>query len=290
MVLKNSNNAKRVKLISLDLDGTLLDSQRHLTERNQRSLDWVTKNGVALCISTGSPYYLIPREELSGVNISYAITANGSALYDFQSNKCLYEEGMSNELSKELVKHLMTYDVHIDCFIGGQGYTTFESIERISRLRVSESRKRYLRTNRHRVENLLDVLDNPEVEVQKFTLNFCADEAGTLIDYDEIKNWLSTKENVCITTGVKDNLEITKKGVDKGCMLERLLEREQIASDEVVAFGDSLNDQSILQMAGVGVVMGNAMESLKKTAKYITATNDEDGVAVWMEKMLKVER
>ena len=288
MVLKQDDKRQHIKLISLDLDGTLLNSERRLTERNRKALNRATENGVELCVSTGSPYYLIPKDELTGVNIRYAITANGSALYDYQTDKCLYEEGMPNELSKEIIKKLMIYDVHIDCFIDGRGYTSFECMKKVSRLRVSESRKKYLRTNRCIVEDLLDLLKPSDVNIQKITLNFCVDGAGHLVDYNEIYNWLSAQNELCITTGVKDNLEITYKSVDKGNMMERLLEIMQISKDEVVAFGDSLNDQSILQKVGTGVVMGNAMEVLKETARFITSSNDEDGVAVWLEREMEI--
>ena len=66
-----------IKLISLDLDGTLLDTERRLPDRNRRAIQSATQKGIEVIISTGSPYGLMPHDDLRGLNISYAITANG---------------------------------------------------------------------------------------------------------------------------------------------------------------------------------------------------------------------
>lgn len=276
-----------IKVISLDLDGTLLDSNRRISVKNEMVLQWMHEQGKTIVVATGSPYELIPWEELKNIQIDYVITANGSAVYENNSGRCLYEKTISNSESIEILRKLERHDVHIDCFIGGKGYTTPECIERITRLRASDSRKTYLRNHRHIVENLVTTVEGDGMEIQKITLNFCADAEGNLVDYEELKRSLLSCPGIVVTTGVKDNLEITGTGVDKGVALQKLAEILEISTENIVAFGDSMNDKAIIEAAGIGVAMGNAMGRLKEIANDVTVSNDDDGVAVWLERWMK---
>jgi len=82
----------------------------------------------------------------------------------------------------------------------------------------------------------------------------------------------------------RDNLEVMDKGVSKGSAVKLLCERLGINSDEVMAIGDNENDLSMIKFAGVGVAMGNAEDMVKEQADFITSSNDEDGVALAIEK------
>ena len=91
---------KKIKLISLDLDGTLLNSERKIPEENRKSVQQAKERGIKIIVSSGSPYDLMPHEELKDLGISYAITANGSAVYEYPGRKCIYEESMDIEIGR----------------------------------------------------------------------------------------------------------------------------------------------------------------------------------------------
>ncbi|MDD6193878.1 MAG: Cof-type HAD-IIB family hydrolase [Lachnospiraceae bacterium] len=276
----------RIKLISLDLDGTLLDSRRRLSERNRSALQRAKEHGMIIVISTGSPYQLIPFKLFYGIEIDYAITANGGALYDYQSGCCIFEETIPYTVANDVMSFLAKHDVHTDYFVDGKGYTPRKCKEIIEKLRVPESRKVYLQSNRTWVDNMNEIVTEHSNQIQKITINFYQDSNGQLVEYEEVKNWFVRKKELNMTTGVKDNLEITRSNVDKGMALDRLSDILNIDMESIMAFGDSLNDLSVIEKAGIGIAMGNSMEDIFCKADIIAGTNDEDGVAIEIEKIL----
>ncbi len=273
-----------IKLISLDLDGTLLDSNRNIPQRNIDVIKKATEKGINIIISTGSPYELIPFELLRDIDVSYAITANGSAIYEYSSGKCIYEETISKEIETELISFLLKQDIHMDLFMDGKGHTPTKCRDIIGKLDVPKSRKEYLLNNRIWLDKPLAYIKENNMSVQKITMNFYPDENGELVDYDEVKQYIEQETRLNLSTGIKKNLEITRGGIDKGKAIEKLGEKIHIPLENMMAIGDSLNDLMILNKVGVGVAMGNAMPEVIEAARYVTGTNDECGVAEVIEK------
>ena len=89
---------KDIKLVALDLDGTLFDNSSHISERNLTAIRSITDKGIHVVISTGRPFEGIPFDQIKGTGINYAITANGSGIYEISTGKCLYENAMDKEL------------------------------------------------------------------------------------------------------------------------------------------------------------------------------------------------
>lgn len=277
---------REIKLISLDLDGTLLDSGRNIPQENINILEEAEKKGKIICISTGSPLDLMPHSLLRDINISYAITANGSAVYDYKTRECIFENSIPIKHGEQIIDYLSDKNVHTDFFIGGKGYVPIQCRGIIDKLNVTEARKEYLRNHRIWMDSFFDLKGELDKGLQKITLNFFPDEDGKLVDYDTINRDFFLDKQLQVTTGVKDNMEITRTGVDKGKALTRLLEKIGIEKQDVIAFGDAKNDISIIKMAGIGVAMDNAMEELKACADEITLSNDACGVAWELKKYL----
>ena len=84
-------------------------------------------------------------------------------------------------------------------------------------------------------------------------------------------------------------LEFTEAGVTKGTSLNKLIQKLGIKREEVIAMGDSYNDQAMIEFAGLGVAMGNAIDELKSVSKYQTLTNEQDGIGVFLEEYLKIK-
>lgn len=114
---------KDIKLVALDLDGTLFDNSSRISERNLTAIRSITDKGIHVVISTGRPFEGIPFDQIKGTGINYAITANGSGIYEISTGKCLYENAMDEELVTPILNFLLTRDIHMDAFIGGKGYT-----------------------------------------------------------------------------------------------------------------------------------------------------------------------
>lgn len=282
--MQEKKRVSDVKLIAVDLDGTLLNQQRLVPPENKQALCEARRRGVCIVISTGSPYALIPFAQLTEIDVSYAITANGSAIYDYRTGECLYEECMDEELISRVVTFLDSLDVHFDMFIDGKGYSTLKGQRIIPQLDTTEQRKEYLRKNRICIaENPARYLLDNGLRVQKITVNFYPDEQGTLVAREQVKRFLLDTEAFELVSGGFGNLEITERGVEKGKTLGRLCDLTGIPITDTMAIGDSLNDLSIIRAAGIGVAMANGMEEVKRHADDITDSNDACGVAkaIW---------
>ncbi len=276
-----------IRLISLDLDGTLLDSNRKMPEKNREALQKASENGIHIVISTGSPYDLMPHEDLKGIDISYAITANGSAIYEYKTRNCIYENSIATNDILPILEFLLTKDMHIDMFIQGKAYCPAHTRAIVDKLDVPKSRSEYIRHNRVWLEDTLSFIKENQLTMQKITMNFYPDETGTLVDREDVKQYLQHNSLIHLAVSGWGNLEITKKGVNKGNSLKKLCEVMDLPISATLAMGDSVNDLDIVKMAGIGVAMGNAMPELIQAADFVTSTNDQMGVAETIYQLLQ---
>ena len=277
---------KDIKLVALDLDGTLFDNSSHISERNLTAIRSITDKGIHVVISTGRPFEGTPFDQIKGTGINYAITANGSGIYEISTGKCLYENAMDEELVTPILNFLLTRDIHMDAFIGGKGYTPVQCVETAQKLTVPSSIKNYIITTRTRLDNILQFIHENQLKVQKMTLNFYPAADGTLIDRETVRKFLVSNPSITTVCGGYNNLEFTRADANKGVGLRKLAEILGVNPDATMAIGDTENDLAIIEAAGIGVAMGNATDAVKARADYVTTTNTKDGVAAAIEHFI----
>lgn len=277
---------KDIKLVALDLDGTLFDNSSRISERNLTAIRSITDKGIHVVISTGRPFEGIPFDQIKGTGINYAITANGSGIYEISTGKCLYENAMDEELVTPILNFLLTRDIHMDAFIGGKGYTPVQCVETAQKLTVPSSIKNYIITTRTRLDNILQFIHENQLKVQKMTLNFYPAADGTLIDRETVRKFLVSNPSITTVCGGYNNLEFTRADANKGVGLRKLAEILGVNPDATMAIGDTENDLAIIEAAGIGVAMGNATDAVKARADYVTTTNTKDGVAAAIERFI----
>lgn len=277
---------KDIKLVALDLDGTLFDNSSHISERNLTAIRSITDKGIHVVISTGRPFEGIPFDQIKGTGINYAITANGSGIYEISTGKCLYENAMDEELVTPILNFLLTRDIHMDAFIGGKGYTPVQCVETAQKLTVPSSIKNYIITTRTRLDNILQFIHENQLKVQKMTLNFYPAADGTLIDRETVRKFLVSNPSITTVCSGYNNLEFTRADANKGVGLRKLAEILGVNPDATMAIGDTENDLAIIEAAGIGVAMGNATDAVKARADYVTTTNTKDGVAAAIEHFI----
>lgn len=277
---------KDIKLVALDLDGTLFDNSSRISERNLTAIRSITDKGIHVVISTGRPFEGIPFDQIKGTGINYAITANGSGIYEISTGKCLYENAMDEELVTPILNFLLTRDIHMDAFIGGKGYTPVQCVETAQKLTVPSSIKNYIITTRTRLDNILQFIHENQLKVQKMTLNFYPAADGTLIDRETVRKFLVSNPSITTVCGGYNNLEFTRADANKGVVLRKLAEILGVNPDATMAIGDTENDLAIIEAAGIGVAMGNATDAVKARADYVTTTNTKDGVAAAIEHFI----
>lgn len=277
---------KDIKLVALDLDGTLFDNSSRISKRNLTAIRSITDKGIHVVISTGRPFEGIPFDQIKGTGINHAITANGSGIYEISTGKCLYENAMDEELVTPILNFLLTRDIHMDAFIGGKGYTPIQCVETAQKLTVPSSIKNYIITTRTRLDNILQFIHENQLKVQKMTLNFYPAADGTLIDRETVRKFLVSNPSITTVCGGYNNLEFTRADANKGVGLRKLAEILGVNPDATMAIGDTENDLAIIEAAGIGVAMGNATDAVKARADYVTTTNTKDGVAAAIEHFI----
>ena len=276
-----------VKLIALDLDGTLFNSQSQISAHNIDTIKKANEAGATVVISTGRPYSGLPFEQLKGSGIRFAITTNGSAIYEIESGKCLFEEAMDEDIILPILDFLLTKDIHMDAFIGGKGYTPVQCVAAGQKLANPPALKHYILNTRVRVDNLPLFIHENQLKVQKMTLNFYP-EGDIFKDREEVRKYLESNPAVTTVSGGYNNLEFTRVDVNKGVGLQKMAQLLDIPVAQTMAVGDTENDLAIIRAAGVGVAMGNATAAVKSAADYITTSNDEDGVAAAIAHFLRL--
>lgn len=275
-----------IKLVALDLDGTLFNNQGIITQHNIDTINRAIEKGVTIVISTGRPFSGLPFDQLAKTGIQYAINTNGSSIYEIANKKLIFEDCMDNSVTIPIIEYLMTKSIHMDAFIQGNGYSPCKCLETAQNLKVPESLKHYIIDTRTRVDSIIQFITENHLQIQKMTLNFMTAEDGTLVDRKEVHEYLLSNPAINVVCGGYNNLEFTKVGVDKGVGLHRLAEFLQIPIAQTMAIGDTENDLAILRAAAVGVAMENATPDVKAEADYITLSNEESGVAAALEHFL----
>ena len=269
----------RVKLIALDMDGTLFNSQNEISEKDKETLKRATEAGVAVAVATGRAYTELPIEMLYEAGICYAITGNGSAVYRLPDKECILSDCLDNEVVCTIISELKQLDIYYDIYVDGLVYCPKSVCHNIRKMDMPESLHEHIEKTRIVVDDLEDYIRSCGKSVEKTTLNFAYLEDGTCLGKAESAAILDRYPQVEYLSGGFHNWEFTRAGVNKGTGLRFLAERLGVPMNLTMACGDSENDLSMLRAAQVAVAMENAKPAVKEESNYITLSNNESGVA-----------
>lgn len=270
----------KYKLLVLDVDGTLLNDEREISKRTLAALLKVQQMGVRIVLAFGRPTYgLMPLAktlELGNYG-GFVLSYNGCQIIKAQNGEILFERRINPEMLPYLEKKARK-----------NGFAIFTY---------------------HDDTLITDSPDNEYIKNEALLNNLKIikeDEFSTAIDFAPCKCMLvSDKEKALIgleqhwekrLAGTLDAfrsepyfLEVVPCGVNKANTLGALLEHLGVTREEVIAVGDGVCDVTMLQLAGMGVAMGHSQDSVKVCADYVTASNEEDGVALAVEKLILAE-
>lgn len=277
---------ENIRLIALDLDGTLYNSDGQISIKNRDTLKRAIANGITVIIATGRPFVGLPVDVLKEIGIEYAITANGAGIYRIDDRHNLFEDTISPADGAALLRRLYQYPIHLDAFINGNAYTQTSTRSLIDKLQVPPALRTYIRDSRIVVDDLPEYVLENGFSIQKLTLNFIPDSNGVLTAREDIRTLLQTCPEFHCVSGGYCNLEVNKSGVSKAKGLHFLCETLGIPLTQTLACGDSENDYAIITEAGIGVAMANAEQLLLDAADYVSCSNNEDGVACAVEHFL----
>jgi len=273
---------RETKLIALDLDGTLLNSDKQLTDRTRRALEAAVEAGIEIVPATGRFYRGMPAAVRELPFVRYVITINGAEVLDLPAGERIYSADIPAEEAAAFFAGLDSLPVIYDCYMDGWGYMTASMQERAAEYITNIHSLEMVRTLRSPVPELKAFLLREGRAVQKMQL-FTADIALR----DALVGTLAEKyPRFAVTTSLPNNIEINSRLADKGRALLVLAERLGIRREETMAFGDGSNDLTMIGAAGMGVAMGNALPEVKRAAVLSAPDCDHDGVAQVIETIL----
>lgn len=270
-----------IRLIALDLDGTLLNSKKNLSDANRQVLSLCAQKGIAVVPCTGRTVSGIPAEVKAIPGVRYAITTNGAVIEDMEEKKAIDARMLSRELALELLRFVDSYRVMYDPYIDRRGITEPRFFEHLSEYCLSPELQEMVRQTRDLYPNIIEFVETSHKPVEKINLFF-----PDMEERAKLRAELEKRDDILVTSSIYNNLEINDPGATKGAALLRLASYLGIKKEQTMAIGDGENDFSMIRKAGIGVAMGNGQEELLAAADYVTCTNDEDGVAAAINRIV----
>lgn len=268
-----------IKIIAVDLDGTLLNSKKEITTPTKQAINACIEKGIYFAFATGRIANELGnvRQQLPGVR--YAITCNGAFVTDLKENRVLSENTLDMEDVRRIYRLFQSEDMMFELFADGKVLTDVGCM-RHPQDYCSQSLYRLVCQTRTGIENFSDYLEKRQNPVGKVNIFFRSSKARDTA-FEKVKAL-----PFAVTLQEETNLEFNKRGVDKGTGLQMLADYFTVDMRDVMAIGDNNNDLAMLQTAGVSIAMENGREAVKKVADFITKSNDQDGVAFAIEKFV----
>ena len=267
-------------IIALDLDGTLLNSNKELTPGNLAALEKAAAAGYAIVPTTGRFYGGMPQVIRELPFVRYAITINGAEVADLSTGQVIYKAEIPREQAVEIMRFLDGFPLIYDCFQANAAYMTAAQKAHIEIMASSPHYQKMLHELRQSVPELKAFLAERDMDVQKIQF-FTNQPQLRLALMERLPHVFS---DILVSSSVVDNVEINEKSAHKGAALLALARHLGIPRENTLAFGDGLNDLTMLRDAGIGIAMANACDEAKKIADHITLSCDADGVAHAIEQ------
>ncbi|WP_029452883.1 Cof-type HAD-IIB family hydrolase [Clostridium algidicarnis] len=277
--MEQKQNGKNIRLVAIDMDGTLLSNDKTLSVKNKQVLNQGIKQGVLIVPATGRPMEGIPKELLENENILYAICSNGASIIDLIKKEIIFHCYLKREIAIMVIEALRHLDPILDIFAEGKIFTENRNMERLDNFLIPLNMIQYIYDTRTCVDDILDFVKTNGFHIEKINLFF-----QNLDMRKQVEEKLKSILEISVTSSLNNNMEINHINANKGFALKWLAQYLGIQMEQVMALGDSNNDMDMLNVAGLSIAMGNGTDSIKHIADDITLSNEESGVAIAMGK------
>jgi Cof subfamily protein (haloacid dehalogenase superfamily) len=263
-----------MKCFSIDLDGTLLNSEHDITEASLQTMNELLEEGHSVILNTGRAYAdVIKLKALENLKIPI-FCVNGSVLFS-QTRELLYEATLSLETYKGIFSILKGLGVGILVYTNYGGFpSTLPPLRKKSKEELKVLFDEF---------NYDEILEKDQLKIYKLIALPYHDE---LKKVEEVKRELRDKFDISMASSFIDNVEITSNEAHKGKALLLYQKMMNLEFDEIIAFGDGGNDLAMFEVASTSVAMANAPLHVQQKADIVTKSNDEDGFAYAVHHLL----
>ncbi|MBO7338875.1 MAG: CCA tRNA nucleotidyltransferase [Lachnospiraceae bacterium] len=266
------------KVLVLDIDGTLTNSEKQITPATKAGIQEILQRGHKVILASGRPTPGMRRyekelelEKYGG----YLLSFNGARIVECRSGEIVYQRLLSLSILPSLWRFAKEHGCGLITYLGDQVISAFEPDEYVAlEARINGLPIRV-------VDNFLEFVD--------FDINKCLMTAPPEVAPEYEKQLRDMYQGIAsIYRSEAFFIEIMPEHVDKASSLDHMLESLGMTRENAICCGDGFNDVSMIKYAGVGVAMGNAKDEVKEAADYVTGTNDEDGLVEVIEKFILV--
>ncbi len=269
------------ELIAMDMDGTLLKSDKTVSKRSVEALRAAVERGVAVIPATGRVARMLPKPVAALRGVRYAITSNGALVVDLQERRAVYRNLMTLRQAERLLALLDSYGLFAEAYCGGVSYSEKGALALAVKAGLPENVLAYIMESQRFVESLSGEISRQPFPPEKVNVPYVPVELRA-----ELRERILSLSGLSVTSSEWENLEINAASCSKGAALRFLCTKLAVSPSRVLAVGDGDNDESMLRYAGMAVAMENASPALKAAADFVTGTNDRDGVAYAVEKFV----
>lgn len=285
------------KLVAIDLDGTMLNQYGIITEKTKKAISKAQEKGIEVMIASGRAITSVKRFSKEINSNKYFISGNGAITYDIKNNKILYENILSKTKALKIIKICEENSIYYNVYTENGIIAKNLSYNILYYYKDNLTKPDENRTHINIVENVYDYFEQREEKILKIMI---CDEHKTVFnsivrklkELSEIEVLeVSHMSRKIIKQGTDEialeyfYTEVSAKDVDKWNALEEIIGLMNISKEEVVTIGDNANDLKMITNAGLGVAMGESAPYVKQSADIIAPTNDEDGVAIILNKI-----
>ncbi|WP_354958549.1 Cof-type HAD-IIB family hydrolase [Bacillus sp. CECT 9360] len=283
-----------VKFIASDMDGTLLNKEQKVSMENKEAIERAQKEGVEVIIATGRSYQEA-RYALDEANIECpVICVNGAVVYT-KDGAIAASNPMNPDTVKSVIRYLEGIGIYFEVYTSDGTYT--KNYEKsmatlvdilltanpdLDPIKVTEqARQRVTVSQIKSIEDYENLFSIHELEYYKFLIF-----SNDFQKLGEAASGLKENTTLAVSSSGRENLEVTNKDAQKGIALEKYVKDRGGSLSDTMAIGDNFNDVSMLERVGRSFAMGNAPSEIKNLCNFITDTNDENGVAKAINKVL----
>lgn len=284
-----------MKLFVTDLDGTLLNSDHKLSQYSMNAIKTAMDKGIPVCIATGRSYNDI-LEIISELDVKpYIISSNGASVYNTNGEK-MYSISIPKDQVREIITYLKAQNLEFEVADDEYTYITQKGLD-ILHQELEDVGSVDTKKREELEQDVLGLVLSqgnlkvvPDMEVLLDSIesaNSVSSISAYLNKIHKAMERFTMDKRILTFSSWKYNFEMTSSDTSKGIALKHLCEHLGIDLSDVAVIGDNYNDLSMIKIAGIKGAMGNAVENIKSMADFQAPTNDEDGAAKFLYKLME---